>query len=1017
VSLVEIPFDRGMSEQADVSQLERGVFRVVENMRLDRDGRLVPRPRYDALSMGGVTLIDIWPYRDRLLGLGAGGALLPTSIFQYTGANPAWPRIGVEKSTGDGSPIPLVTDFRDLPRPPQQESGAKSVRCAAGGGYVCLVWNAEDSSGAGYVYIQRAADGATILYQKLGTGAGEPYQQLKCIYVDDGFIIGGSDSDGDIRVYTFRPLVNTSLQGPTDIHTSTGTVQSWAMAAESGSTTTFAMVVSDNQGGQRLGVLRHSFSAGTLSAVVARVSLDAVNLYNAVSICSDVTGSRTAVLARRNSNQQATLWTLSTAALATVAGPTTDIFDLVAESHTNNARDRQVSVQFGTSAAFPDRIVCFEQVTTDGSQMFVKINVQVTDTHADDTGQRWIESRATSDHIMIPLGSTRSTILFGGQLERFRVSGSSVANPRNFLGQWSFSSGLKTVAAQCDFYLAGRQGSADSDAWGNIALDSSTGLYYWAKATRDPISSPSAPLSQPALSEFRAVSTERRQAAELDGQLVVAGGLPLTYVGGPHYTDIGFEPPVLGAGTPSNGAGSLTNNATYNYCAVFKYIDGSGRVCRSPVSAVQVAPLGATDDTMTLIYSGPKTPKGQTTLGTTCLLEVYRTVYSDGVPGATFHLTARAAVTTFGTPITVVDVTSDANLVEEPILYTQSQTPVAHEAPLPCKYVAAGRSRLILGGLPDETAVQFSKLVFPGEPIEFALPGLLAFTKSIGEPVTAVFALDDQFIVASQRALYRIAGAGPDHSGQGEFEEPQRLPGLGGVSRWQSIAETPGGYFFQSSDDRLLFIDRGGAVSWAQGQAVRDTLATYPVVRAATFCRLQNAVFFACTDSAGTAGRLLVFDLRREMWYTDSEAGLIATVRGAVEHQGKLTLLNSSGNVYQEAPGTYLAAGGRVETGNIKNGSFASWNALRRIGIRGYGLDAGGSVTVSVDYDDGAGFVSLGAHTTAGTGPYLKYWVPGARKVDSFRVRIDAVDVALNALVLDIEPRRGHSRRAAGDQK
>lgn len=1017
MSLVEIPFDRGLNEGADVSQLERGTFRVVENMRLDRDGRLVPRPQTTALNMGTTTLIDIWAYKDRLLGLGnENGLLLATGIHQYTGLSAPWSKIGTNAASGDTLPIPLVTSLRDIPVVPQQEGGVKSVRVAAGGGYVCYVFNVDDSSGTGGVLVFRASDGAILLYQRLSTAANEPYQQLKCIYVDDGFVIGGSDSDGDIRVYTFRPGVNTALQGPTDIHTSTGTVQSWDMVAETGSTTGFAMVVSDNQGGQRLGVLRHSFSAGTLSAVVARVSLDTTNLHNAVAICSDVTSGRCCVLARRNANQQATLWTLTTAALATSVGPTTDIFQSVAESHTYNARDRQVAVAFSTSAAFADRVTCFTQVTTDGTQMFAKAAVIVSTTHVQDSETFWPESRATTGHTMITIGSTVSTLLFGGQLERFRTSGlAGTSFPRNFIGQWNTSSGLRVIAAATDFYLGGRQDSADSDYWGNIARDASTGLYYWAKTVRDPLSAFSDPVNQPALSEFKVASTDRRQACEFDGQLIITGGTPLTFSGGPHYTDIGFEPPVLGGATPSNGAGTLTNSASYSYCAVFKYIDAAGRTTLSPPSAIQSITMGASDDTVTLIYSGPKTPKGQATLGTSCVLEVYRTVYSGGVPGATFHLTQRAIVTAFGTPITVVDTKSDTDLVDEPILYTQSQTPVAHEAPLPNRYIAAGRARAITGGIPDETAVQFSKLAFPGEPIEFALPGLLAFSVSIGEPVTAVFALDDSFLVASARHIYRISGAGPDHSGQGEFGPPERIPGLGGVRDWRSVAETPSGYFFQSSDDRLLFVDRGGGVSWAQGQAVRDTLTTYPVIQAAAYCRNQNAVFFGCTNSGGSDGRTLVFDLRREVWYTWTSAPFNA-VKSLVDQNGLVTVLNLTGAVHQES-GSYLAAGGRVETGNIKNGSFASWNALRRIGIRGTGLDAAGSLTVSVDYDDGAGFVSLGSHATSGTGAFLKYWVPNGRKVDSFRVRIDAVDVALNALVLDIEPRRGHARRPAGDQK
>ena len=312
----------------------------------------------------------------------------------------------------------------------------------------------------------------------------------------------------------------------------------------------------------------------------------------------------------------------------------------------------------------------------------------------------------------------------------------------------------------------------------------------------------------------------------------------------------------------------------------------------------------------------------------------------------------------------------------------------------------------------------FSKLAFPGEPIEFAPEGEIAYRKSIGEPVTAVMALDEQYLVSSARSLYRIAGAGPDHSGQGEFLDPERLPGLGGVSDWRSVVETPTGYFFQSSDDKLYFADRGGSVSWVQGQAVRDTLALYPVITAATYAREQNCVFFACRNSAGSAGVLLVFDLRREIWYVDSESALNGTVSAAVDYEKRLAFA-SNGVVYREQVGTYLAAGGRVITGNIRNGSLASWNHLRRVGIRGSGLAVGTpSLTVNIDVENGAGFSSLGAHTTGmSSGNWIKWWRVPNQKLDSFKLQIDAVDVALNELILDIEPRSGHSRRAAADQR
>lgn len=1040
MSLVSVPFDSGMNEGIDTALLPQGVFREVRNMRLRRDGQLVPRPQLAAFSMNSsgsaLTAVDLWRYRDQLIAAG----YTPT-LAALVGA---WVYSARGGTTDDWRPLkpddefdisfPQVTELRDLPRPLPAAGGVSHASVAAGAGYVCTVWH-ERTTSKGYVLVQRASDGAQILYQQLPSGASDGYIHPKVVYVNTSFVIAAIDPDDDVRVCTFRPDSDTDLSASTQLVTTAGQARSFDIAAVRGSSNGFVIVSSSST--PALTLHGATVSAGgtvTSGGLFASTNLDAVLAYDDVALCADATDG-VFVAARASATGLVTAWT-RTIAGAAAFGPTTDIFDEIADGLTTGEHLVCCIAEIEAAGDDTHAIVMTSTMTDAGGSRLTRFAARSFAAHATPPGAPidWLGSSMSGGLLATTFvvgGNYTTHVLAGGQLETFKVKLTyrPMQGSANALCQLSITdSDAQLVAAYVDQGLAGIPPVTDTltDAgtlfapFCSMAQDASTGKCYWVRLIADPLTmtldNTSADNVQPVVSEFTFGGVARRQTAELDSQLFIAGSLPLLFAGGGLFSETSFEVPHITSITPSNGAGTLTNSGVYNWVCVFRWRDAQGRIHFSQPSAPAAVTLGAAEDTASILISIPHTRRFQPDIGSTIEIELYRT--QNG--GATFRLVERYQVATVdleGENVVIVDTSPDTAIAANPILYTQSQTPVAHAPAPPCKYAVASRSRIVLGGTNDETEVVFSKLVFPGEPIEFAPPGLLGYRKSIGEPVTALMALDEQVLVSSAKSLYRIAGSGPDHSGQGEFLDPERIPGLGGVSDWRSVVEVPTGYFFQSSDEKLYFVDRSGAVSWVQGQAVRDTLSTYPTITAATYAREQNCVFFACRNSAGNDGVLLVFDLRRECWYVDSESTLAGTVTAAVDYQKRLTLA-SNGTVYQESPGTYLAAGGRVQTGNIRNGSLCSWNHLRRIGLRGSGLGTGTpSVTVSVDYDDGAGFVSLGAHSPSTTGNFIKLWRVGQQKVDSFKLRIDAVDVALNELVLDIEPRRGVSRRNPSDLK
>ncbi len=1050
MSLVSIPFDSGMNEGVDTALLPQGVFREVRNMRLRRDGQLVPRPQLTALTMTfngstEVNAFDLWRYRDQLLAVGrssvTGTPDALDNVWAYADRTAGdWhPVDTVQGATANVCRLPQVTNLRDLPRPLPASGGTAGAHVAAGGGYVCTVWG--DSTGDGFVLVQKASDGTQILYQRLDfVAANTPHSLPQVLYINTSFVIVAVDSDDDVRCLTFRPDASSLIISTTyvTLHSVGAQITDFHIAPVRGSSTGFVTVASTTSPSLVvIGSTVDSSGVVTADGLFAAASVDAVTTYDDVTVCADNTAG-VFIAARIAATGLVTAWTYTIAGAASV-GPTADVFNATADTWTANG-DRLASC-----VADEDGSVIAILLTTAGAVAtlgtFTALEPRTFAAHgtAGFSRKRWYGTYATAGILAKTTGSGADGVLtlFGGTLESFAAKATGATDLRAFQGSSNALCQVRVedttddaqLAATLDRGLGGIQPltvSTDAGAMqgriANMAQDTSTGRCYFVRLLTEPfamVTNDHNRECQFVVTEFEYGGTARRQTAELDSQLFVAGGQPLLYAGGGPLIEPSFDTPQVVSVTLANSTGTLTSLGVYNWVVVFRHVDAQGRVHLSPPSLPAQATLGAADDTATLVVKTPHTRRqisGATSLGSAVQVELYRT--QNG--GATFRLVSRtSAPAEVGATLSIIDTSPDTAIVANPILYTQSQTPIAHDMAPPCKFAAAARSRVVIAGTNDETEVVFSKLIFPGEPIEFAPPGLLGYRKSIGEPVTALMALDEQVLVASAKSLYRIAGAGPDHSGQGEFLDPERIPGLGGVTDWRSVVEVPTGYFFQSSDEKLYFVDRSGAVSWVQGQAVRDTLATYPTITAATYTREQNCVFFACRNSAGNDGVLLVFDLRRECWYVDSEVILQGTVTAAVDYNKRLTLATNT-DVYQESPGTYNTDTNRVITGNIRNGSLCSWNHLRRIGVRGSGLGVGSPtprVDAYIDVENGSGFTLLDQHTVSSSGNFVKFWRVPNQKVDSFRIRLDVIGVALNELVLDIEPRRGISRRNPSDLK
>jgi hypothetical protein len=156
--------------------------------------------------------------------------------------------------------------------------------------------------------------------------------------------------------------------------------------------------------------------------------------------------------------------------------------------------------------------------------------------------------------------------------------------------------------------------------------------------------------------------------------------------------------------------------------------------------------------------------------------------------------------------------------------------------------------------------------------------------------------MDDTVIIAKERALYMIAGAGPnanpDSDAAAGFSDPALITADVGCARPVSIGTTPVGLMFQTAKGIVMLgRDRqvnyvGAAVEAFNDQTVRKTVSLPD----------RDQVLFLC-DS----GRTLLYDYFFEQWSTFTNfTGLSATLV-----DGALYYLRTDGRVFVEDQSSY----------------------------------------------------------------------------------------------------------------
>ncbi len=531
------------------------------------------------------------------------------------------------------------------------------------------------------------------------------------------------------------------------------------------------------------------------------------------------------------------------------------------------------------------------------------------------------------------------------------------------------------------------------------------------------------------------VLAERLQTCKTQNTLFFSGPRVTVYDGSQFYPSGLFSGPAeiyaADGGVVASGLGA----GTYQYVAVWELRDGNGqRTFSAPSNPVSITVIANTQVNLTASGAPPSSNRGHPAV---TLVADYSLVWYRTLAGGTVFHRIEALPRVAGTALDIASMTAtadialDAAISDNETLYTQGERGglsglLQNDEPPSAKFLAAGSDRVILGGLDDATAVQFSKLIFPGEPIQWTSSD--SHRAIVDEAVSGVAALDGIWYVFTRSAIWAISGAGPDDSGQGSFDVPRRLPSPVGCLSGRSLLETPDGLMFQGQSGIYLLPRGGGAPVWI-GDKVQDTLASYPIVTATYFDKSESLAYFACCNSAGSQGIVLVYDVEHAAWSVDSISNTLVTTiskfNGSILLNGRLQQL--SGAWKDNFTGAQnLVVPTVTTTGDIRPFGILGHGRTRKVVILGEHRSASNStMLVEESADSGATYTTIGSFTMAGTAGtsftrecLLKYQLGTA-----YRFRITMTPSAstveapiVNAVTLQVFKSEGTPRLAASER-
>lgn len=365
-------------------------------------------------------------------------------------------------------------------------------------------------------------------------------------------------------------------------------------------------------------------------------------------------------------------------------------------------------------------------------------------------------------------------------------------------------------------------------------------------------------------------------------------------------TEIGFHLfPEKPSSIVDSGVSGNLGPGVYWYQFVWEWYDCTGRRHQSAPSIPMASPTIAANRSIIVTLPAWLSLPWTTKPSGSVHLVGYRTTV-DAPQNATYYRT-NILVSSPITQITWTDNLTDALLKDREPLYIEDGSILENLAPPPSNVLHVWGNRLWAVNSEDPAELWPSKDIRESLGIAFS-DALKIRADDPDGGFRALSDLEDKLVAFKARAIYYLAGEGPDDAGNGAWGQIQRLPGSVGCSSARSVLKVPGGIMFQATD-RLGIYRLGGDGGLAYAGAPIEALNGETIVGAAYVTGRRLACWVTST------GKVLVYDTVGDRWYVWPTG--IACVAVAL-YEGELALFDAAGTVYVQTPATWADNGSPV---------------------------------------------------------------------------------------------------------
>jgi hypothetical protein len=389
--------------------------------------------------------------------------------------------------------------------------------------------------------------------------------------------------------------------------------------------------------------------------------------------------------------------------------------------------------------------------------------------------------------------------------------------------------------------------------------------------------------------DFEHLNTYR--SAYLGNNLMIAGGILQMY-DGLNVVEHGFltYPEVIGYAQNIESGGAIAPG-TYDYQFCYEWTDNQGQLHKSAPSITTQIIIGAGD---TIVFSVSNLCLTQKPAGTVRIVG-YRT-QAAATNDPTYYRFTDSLNPTISDPTSdVQSITDDGSVfsTDNEFLYTTGKV-LPNIAPPSSGLITSYKNRIFLGGGEDPSVLWYSKLVEPGEPVQFS-SRLYINVDSRNGPVSSLFPEDDRLLIFTPSTIFILSGEGPTATGgQNDYPDPAILTVDAGCDNQDSITLTPDGVVFQSAKG-IYLINRQMQAEYigAPVERYNDLMVT-----GAALCASTHQIRFS------TIQNCLVYDYYFKQWG-------IFTPHHSVDcgiWKGKYYYLQPDGTIFVEDPTVYTDA-------------------------------------------------------------------------------------------------------------